>query len=528
MTGFRTIYIVGILLGAGSLPSRPALAQPSPPDVQARIDALDAKVRELEQQLAAARTGHDGAEAALLLPRATAHDAAPDPLPTTDSSAGSTPTPAAPLPRTLDALEAEIGQLAQQIKIVSRQLEIEREQADERAKTAPLVGAGREGFGMRSADGAFQLRLRGFIQSDGRFYAGDAGASGVDTFLLRRVRPVLEGTLFKNVDFKLMPDFGGGTTTLQDAYVDLRFTPAVKVRAGKFKTPFGLERLVSATELLFVERALPTAVAPNRDAGVLLFGDVLEATLNYSVGVVNGVLDGASADMDDRDGKDVVARIFALPFKASRHERLRGLGIGIAATSGTQRGTVIAPNLPAFRTNGQITFARYRLDTTAAGTTVADGSHWRLSPQGYFYTGPFGVLAEYVFSSQRVRRDIESARLGTTAWQVATSYVLTGEDSSYRGVTPRSAFDPSDRAWGAIELTARVNELTLDEGAFPFFANPAIAARNARGWAVGANWYLNRAVKVTADYEETYFRGGDAFGDRETERDVFTRIQVGF
>src|ERR671913_113999 len=104
-----------------------------------------------------------------------------------------------------------------------------------------------------------------------------------------------------------------------------------------------------------------------------------------------------------------------------------------------------------------------------AATTVADGSHWRLSPQGYFYTGPFGVLAEYVFSSQRVRRDIESVRLGTTAWQVATSYVLTGEDSSYRGVTPRSAFDPSDRAWGAIELTARVNELTLDEGAFPFF-----------------------------------------------------------
>ena len=39
---------------------------------------------------------------------------------------------------------------------------------------------------------------------------------------------------------------------------------------------------------------------------------------------------------------------------------------------------------------------------------------------------------------------------------------------------------------------------------------------------------LHRAVKVTADYEETYFRGGGASGDRETERDVFTRIQVGF
>ena len=437
--------------------------------------------------------------------------------------------PATPAPRTLDALETQIEQLDQQIRIVSRQLEIEREQASERAKTTPVVGAGREGFAMRSADGAFQLRLRGYIQSDGRFYADDHDAQGADTFLLRRVRPILEGTLFKNVDFRLMPDFGGGTTVLQDAYIDLRFTPAVKIRAGKFKTPFGLERLVSATELLFVERALPTSVAPNRDAGVLLFGDVLDARLNYSVGVVNGVLDGASADADDRDGKDAVARIFALPFKASRHERLRGLGIGIAGTSGTQRGTPLAPNLPVFRTNGQIVFARYRLDATAAaGTTFADGAHWRVSPQGYYYTGPFGVLAEYVFSSQRVRRDIETARLGTDAWQVATSYVLTGEDSSYRGVTPRSAFDPSAGTWGAVEVTARVNQLTLDDEAFPLFANPAIAARDARGWAVGANWYLNRAVKVTADYEETYFRGGSVSGDRETERDVFTRIQVGF
>jgi phosphate-selective porin OprO/OprP len=106
--------------------------------------------------------------------------------------------------------------------------------------------------------------------------------------------------------------------------------------------------------------------------------------------------------------------------------------------------------------------------------------------------------------------------------------VLTGEDSSHRGVTPRSVFDPSAGSWGAVELTARVNRLTLDHQAFPIFANPEIAARDARGWAVGANWYLNRAVKLTADYEETYFRGGGASGNRDTERDVFTRIQVGF
>jgi phosphate-selective porin OprO/OprP len=300
------------------------------------------------------------------------------------------------------------------------------------------------------------------------------------------------------------------------------------VRTGKFKTPFGLERLAAATELLFVERALPTAIAPNRDVGVVLFGDVAAGRLNYSVGAVNGVADGASADLDDRDGKDIVARVFALPFKSSHNERLRQVGVGVAVTSGTQRGSVIAPNLPAFRTNGQNVFARYRSDGTATGTTIADGAHWRLSPQGYFYSGPFGLLAEYVVSSQRVRREAAVARLGTTAWQASTSYVLTGEDSSYRGVTPHRAFDPAAGAWGAIEVTARVNRLSLDSDAFPLFANPAAAARDARAWGVGANWYLNRTVKLTADYEATYFRGGSASGERDAEHDLLTRVQFAF
>src|SRR5215211_3848731 len=109
MTGFRTIYIIGILLGAASVHSTPALAQ-SPSDVQARVDALDAKVRELEGQLAAARAGHEGFTAALVLPREAAAGAPASP-PTTSSV-----TPGTPGSLTLDALEAEIEELDQQIR----------------------------------------------------------------------------------------------------------------------------------------------------------------------------------------------------------------------------------------------------------------------------------------------------------------------------------------------------------------------------------------------------------------------------
>ena len=213
-----------------------------------------------------------------------------------------------------------------------------------------------------------------------------------------------------------MPDFGGGTTVLQDAYVDLRFTPAVKIRAGKFKTPVR-PRTAGLGNRPAVRRACVADRASRRTAtlGVLLFGDVLKSTVNYTVGVVNGVVDGASADTDDRDGKDAVARMFALPLqRRAAHERLRGLGVGIAGTSGTQRGTLgraKPARLPDQRSDSYSPATGWT--RTADGTTVADGAHWRVSPQGYYYTGPFGVLAEYVFSSQRVRRAAETARLGT-------------------------------------------------------------------------------------------------------------------
>jgi phosphate-selective porin OprO/OprP len=151
-----------------------------------------------------------------------------------------------------------------------------------------------------------------------------------------------------------------------------------------------------------------------------------------------------------------------------------------------------------------------------------------VTPQGYYYTGPWGVLAEYAYSRQFVRRDAARDGIGTRGWQVATTYVLTGEAASYRGVTPARAFDASTGAWGALELVARVNELEVDDAAFPVFANPATAARRARAWAVGANWYLNRAVKVTADYEDTHFLGGGAEANRDAEHALLTRFQVAF
>ena len=45
-----------------------------------------------------------------------------------------------------------------------------------------MVTAGKDGFSLKSADNSFQLRIRGYIQADGRFFADDKERALTDTF----------------------------------------------------------------------------------------------------------------------------------------------------------------------------------------------------------------------------------------------------------------------------------------------------------------------------------------------------------
>jgi phosphate-selective porin OprO/OprP len=425
-----------------------------------------------------------------------------------------------------DDLSTRVQELEQQLKVLKRQLELDGETSAERAKSAVVVSAGSGGFSIRSADTNFVLKVRGYIQADTRWYANDfEGGTINDTFLMRRVRPIFEGTVFEKYDYRLMLDFGSGATSssannayVQDAYFNARWFPEFQLVGGKMKEPVGLERLQSGANLLFVERGYPTQLVPNRDVGFQFQGDVFKGALSYSVGAFNGVADGGSGDIDTSDDeKDGAARLFTHPFRNTELEAVRDLGIGIAGTYGNQSGA-----LRSFVSPGQ-----QRIFAYSSGVE-ADGDHWRLTPQGYWYWGPFGLFAEYVVSDQEVVRAADFERVQNTAWQVAGSYVLTGEQNSWRGITPKKPFTFSGPGWGAIELAARYGELDIDDDVFPAFASPDSSATEAKSWAVGVNWHLNRNFKVQVNYEDTKFDGGTTEFLENGEQIVFTRAQVSF
>jgi phosphate-selective porin OprO and OprP len=280
---------------------------------------------------------------------------------------------------------------------------------------------------------------------------------------------------------------------------------------------------------------LPTDLVPNRDIGAELHGDLFDGRASYAAGIFNGVGDARNSNNADfEDDKEFAGRLFLQPLKKSGPPVLQGLGFGVGGSYGNSSTANALPattggTAPGYFTDGQQQFFAYR------NTVVASGRHWRISPQGSYYYGPFGLLGEYVISSQQVQATtLPAAALDHTAWQITGSWVLTGEDASYKGVVPAKRFAPSAGHWGAFQLVARYAHLAIDRDAFPVFADPAASANSASAWSVGLNWYLNRNVIVKTSFSRTTFSGGGAGSGapalvtRQPENVLFTRVQLAF
>jgi phosphate-selective porin OprO/OprP len=284
--------------------------------------------------------------------------------------------------------------------------------------------------------------------------------------------------------------------------------------------------LQSASAIEMTERGFPTELAPNRELGAQLQGELASGRVNYVAGIYNGAPDGRDSPTTDADNNfEFEGRIFFEPWKNDANA-LSGLGFGLAGSVGDKEG---AGNnfLPRYRTPGQNVFFNYR------STVAADGTHRRISPQAYYYRNAFGLLGEYITSRQELLLTGNAASridLSNRAWQVTGSWVLTGEDASYKGVVkPAHPFVAGGEGWGAFELVGRYGKLDIDDDAFPLYADASVAASRARAWGLGLNWYLSSNLKLAFNHTHASFDGGAPNGgDREDEKTFFSRVQVSF
>jgi len=459
------------------------------------------------------------------------------------------------LEQRLDNLEAQVAELKhelQQQKEATAQ-EATSPQVTSSSATTPasayVTANAKDGFAFKSADGNNSLKIGGYTQVLSRnFAANNKEEQDQDSaILLRRARLIIQGTVAGKFDYFLQPEFGynnnfstiTSTSTssyspaLQDAWIDYRYNSDLAIKAGKFKTPFDLENLQDTRNTDFVELGLTGNLSPQRDIGAQVSGNLYYDWITYAGGVFNGAADhenpygGTSTAGYEDNNIGGVGRIFATPFKDTSLDPIKGFGIGFAASYGKENGTDIPTS---YVTSGQAPFFSYN------SNVQNDGPQLRTEPQAYYYYKSLGLLGEKIndqeslefFSGNHVYRD----RPNNKAFNVEGTYVLTGENASYLGVTPRNDFNPAAGHWGAFELAGRYGELKLDNSIFSEnFANLNTSASSAKSWSTGLNWYLNPNAKVVFDFEQTKFERGATIasgnnGDRKTENLFLTMLQL--
>ena len=415
-----------------------------------------------------------------------------------------------------------------------------------------LVGNfGAQGFTLQTFDGANQIHFRGNVSVDDRYFSDSGTPVSADTWLIRKLRPTLEGTLADIYHFRFMPDFGLGKTIIQDAWADARVEPWLVFTFGKFKAPVGLERLQLEQFARFIEPALTADLLPYRELGGQVGGTLGAGLLSYAVGEFDGAVDGGSTDGNSAPDVNSTGkfswhgRLYSRPFVHTDWSVLRGFGFGVAATYVNWKGVATASTttslLASYKSTGQQSMFSYRGNSASGGAinnaTIADGIERRVVPQFYYAYRMVSLLGEYVEEDQQVRRALSAtgastATLHLTAAQLQLAVFLTGEDETYDSTTPRRDFGYGKGGPGGWEWVARYHELHFDRAAFEggaaSFANPASAPLAAHAWGTGVNWYLTRNFKIQLDYEFTRFDGGATKGDRADERVLTSQFALIF
>ena len=197
----------------------------------------------------------------------------------------------------------------------------------ERAADAwPLAAPARNGaLAYTSADSAFQWQLDARVQIDAAVYRENKNQLSNGT-AIRRGRFGVDAFLWDTWCVELDVDVGGGVLDLDDAWAGYA-SGNRRFRIGQFKEPFSLERLTSSARLVFMERALPSVLAPGRKIGMALagYGERWFAEAG---------LFGQEADQNDAgedEGYGITARGVFIPISTPRSTTF----LGVSATRRT-------------------------------------------------------------------------------------------------------------------------------------------------------------------------------------------------
>lgn len=347
--------------------------------------------------------------------------------------------------------------------------------------------------------GPLRIDFVGKFQWDAR-QPGDDPPSFTSTEL-QRARVGIEGNVSQHFRFSLERELterevegSRSAKAWKDAFVEIDYSDAARVRAGKFKIPFGLDQLTGISNLDFVARSLGASyLAPARDTGVMVYGSV-GRRFNYSGGWFRHDGDNArSTRIRGADGTTAVRATFA-PFRRQGQSVLDQLEFGSSVAVSALSNESELPN----GLRGRTVMSQY----VFFEPVFVDGRRQRVDVDVDWTWESLGVRAEYTDARDSRNgqgfgdNDLPQAR--ARSWYVSGAYVVTGERKN-RPVNPRN--DVARGGVGAVEIVGRYERLWFDSdgGLDEAFRHPraeTILPSGDRILTLGVNWYLNRWAKV--------------------------------
>jgi phosphate-selective porin OprO/OprP len=386
---------------------------------------------------------------------------------------------------------------------------------DQPAATEPVgvfQGAGLLIF--QSPDQRFKWWMDGRVNLDTAFYANSDNtlSNGVE---LRRGRFAMNMVLWTTWAAQFDVDFVDNAVDVKDVWVGYTGLRNTLIRAGNFKTPFGLETLTSSRYITFTERALIDNFSPDRRVGIAAshWGSRWQAS--------GGFFGPALEDTVDTIGQDqtysLIGRVTALPFADGDNIVHIGAAAATMQPNAATSADLSDANRWRVRARPETHVNRGRFISTPQVRNVDRADLYGLEAAATF--GPLSAQAEY--NTETLRRTVSSLpEPRYDGGYVYVSWFATGDHRPYDRASGEFTRVIPKSSKGAVELAARYSAMDLND------FDAGVTGGNEKIVTLGVNWYINANVRIMTNY---LFVNNDAYskGDRSYKpNDDFNVLQM--
>ncbi|MFH1136366.1 MAG: porin [Pseudomonadota bacterium] len=351
----------------------------------------------------------------------------------------------------------------------------------------------------------FSLSLGGIIQTDYRYFDYKNQNPGRNEFDLRRAQVILQGQALKYLAFRFLLEFeGANARNLLDGYMDVRLFEFLKLRAGQFKEPFGLESNTADVQIFFAEKSMSYHLTPQRDVGAMLHGSAWEDRLNYGVGAFNGNgRDGAASG--DEDEPQLAARLVLAPFRKLGVDFLENFQFGGSYGHGRIDRSSVSVKVA---TNGRTEF--FNASSPLKSVAVQDAKiRDRYGLEAAWAVGPVLVMGEWIRLHYReIKTASDKFDLILDDYYLAALVMLTGERPGLKGGLPQRinpAHGLLEGGFGALGLAARVDVFKAGPKAYDRVINKGVSVKSARAVTGSLIWSPFSQLRLLVDFTRTEF-----------------------